>query len=68
MSGVVANRAAALWLINDLVHLAMGEVTRLLLIRAMAAMLVTVVLMTAMQPQTRGYSHAAIDQTFGLSP
>lgn len=64
----VAALAAALWLINDLVHLAMGDVTRPLLIRAMAAMLLTVVLMTFMQQQTRGYSHAVIDQTFGLSP
>jgi hypothetical protein len=46
----------------------MGDVTRPLLIRAMAAMLLTVVLMTFMQQQTRGYSHAVIDQTFGLSP
>jgi len=49
----LASLAAALWLINDLVHVAMGELTRGLLIRAMTAMLITVVLMTAMQQQTR---------------
>jgi hypothetical protein len=44
---------AALWLINDLVHVAIGEVARPIVTRAMAAMLVTVILMTAMQQQTR---------------
>jgi hypothetical protein len=49
----VASLAAALWLINELLHISMGETTRPRLIRAMTAMLVTVVLMTAMQQQTR---------------
>jgi hypothetical protein len=44
---------AAFWLVNDLVKVAMSEVSRSLLIRVMAAMLVTVLLMTAMQRQTR---------------
>ena len=50
---LVGGLTAALWLINELVHLSAGESTRPLLVRAMAAMLVTVVLMTAMQQQTR---------------
>jgi hypothetical protein len=50
----IASLGTALWLINELVHVAMGELTRGLLIRAMTAMLITVVLMTAMQQQTRG--------------
>jgi hypothetical protein len=49
----VGGLSAALWLINELVHLSAGELTRPLLVRAMAAMLVTIVLMTAMQQQTR---------------
>jgi hypothetical protein len=44
---------ASLWLLNELVHVSLGEVTRPLLVRAMAAMLVTVTLMTTMQQQTR---------------
>lgn len=57
---------AALWLINELMHVSLGEMARPLLIRAMAAMLVTVVLMTAMQQQARiksqvpGRPHAGI--------
>src|SRR5205823_3458509 len=49
----VAALVAALWLIHELVHVSFGEATRPALIRAMTAMLVTVVLMTAMQQQTR---------------
>ena len=46
---------AAFWLVSDLVKVAMSEVSRGLLIRVMAAMLVTVLLMTAMQRQTRSF-------------
>jgi hypothetical protein len=49
----VAALGAAFWLMNDLAQIAMGEVTRGLLTRAVAAMVVTVGLMTAMQMQTR---------------
>jgi hypothetical protein len=44
---------SALWLLRELVGVAWGEMTRPALIRAMAAMLVTVALMTAMQQQVR---------------
>jgi hypothetical protein len=44
---------AAFWLMNDLAQIAMGEVTRGLLTRAVIAMVVTVSLMTGMQLQTR---------------
>jgi hypothetical protein len=50
---LVAALGAALWLLNDLVHVSMGEMNRPLLVRAMTAMLVTVTLMTAMQQYTR---------------
>jgi hypothetical protein len=43
----------ALWLLNELAKLAMGEIGRLLLMRTVAAMLFTVTLMTGMQLQTR---------------
>lgn len=52
----VAAIGAALWLLNDLAQLGMGEVNRPLLIRAMTAMLITVTLMTGMQLQTRSKS------------
>jgi hypothetical protein len=45
--------AAALWLINDLVHISLGELSRSILMRAMTAMLLTVLLMTAMQQLAR---------------
>jgi hypothetical protein len=45
--------AAALWLIRELVGVALGDGTRPALVRCMTLMLVTVVLMTAMQQQTR---------------
>jgi hypothetical protein len=41
----------ALWLVRELAAVAMGETTRAVLIRAIAAMLVVVTLMTAMQRQ-----------------
>ncbi|HEY2416243.1 MAG TPA: hypothetical protein VGI40_28640 [Pirellulaceae bacterium] len=50
---------AALWLVNDLAQLGMGEVSRPLLIRAMTAMVVTVVLMTGMQVQTQSINTGA---------
>lgn len=49
----VAALAAAFWLMNDLAQIAMGEVTRSGLTRAVAAMVLTVLLMTGMQLQTR---------------
>jgi hypothetical protein len=45
--------AAALWLIRELVNVALGDGTRPALIRVMALMLTTVVLMAAMQQHTR---------------
>jgi len=53
---LVGAMGASLWLINDLAQLGMGEVNQPLLVRAMAAMLVTVTLMTGMQQQTRAKS------------
>ena len=50
---LVAALGAALWLLNELVHISMGEMNRPLLVRAMTAMLVTVTLMTAMQQHIR---------------
>jgi hypothetical protein len=50
---LVSALAAALWLINDLVHISFGETKRALLIWAIVAMLATVVLMTAMQQYAR---------------
>lgn len=50
---LVGSLAAALWLINELVHITLGEPTKPLLQRATVAMLATIVLMTAMQQHTR---------------
>jgi hypothetical protein len=50
---LIASLLAALWLINELVHVATGESSRAALVRAMSALLVTIVLMTAMQRQAR---------------
>jgi hypothetical protein len=50
---LLASLLAAFWLVNDLVRVSMGEVTRSLLVRVMTAMLVTVVLMTAMQREAK---------------
>jgi hypothetical protein len=49
----VASLLAALWLLNDLSQLALGEFSRRLAIRSMIAMLVTIILMTLMQQQSR---------------
>jgi len=49
----VASLLAAFWLLNDLALLALGEFSRRLAIRSMIAMLVTVILMTIMQQQSR---------------
>jgi hypothetical protein len=46
---LLASILAALWLLNDLAQLAFGDFSRRLAIRAMVAMLVTVLLMTLMQ-------------------
>lgn len=51
---LVASLLAAFWLINDLVQIALGEPTKGLIQRTFAALLITVILMTAMQQQTRG--------------
>lgn len=45
--------AVSLWLIRELVSVALGDATKATLIRVMALMLATVVLMTAMQQHTR---------------
>ena len=45
--------AAALWLIRELVNVSLGDGTRPALVRVMALMLMTVVLMTAMQQHAR---------------
>jgi hypothetical protein len=49
----VAAMAAALWLINELAQISLGENTRPRLIRAMAAFVATVLLMVAMQQRSR---------------
>jgi hypothetical protein len=49
----VGGVAAALWLINDLAHLSLGEFRRGLVARAIMAMGLTVLLMTAMQAVAR---------------
>jgi hypothetical protein len=49
----VGAMTAALWLVNDLIHISLGETTRALMIRAIVAMLITVVFMTAMQQHAR---------------
>jgi hypothetical protein len=51
----IAALLAAFWLISDLARIAMGESTKPILIRAMTAMLVTVMLMTAMQEHSRPF-------------
>jgi len=55
----IGSLLATFWLISDLVKVALNEVTRFLLIRVMAAMLVTILLMTAMQRQSRVVHPAA---------
>jgi hypothetical protein len=45
--------AAALWLMRELVNVALGDATRSALIKSMVLMLVTVTLMTVMQQYTR---------------
>lgn len=49
----VTSLGTALWLLNDLAQLAFSDFSRRLAIRAMIAMLVTVVLMTMMQQHAR---------------
>jgi hypothetical protein len=49
----LASLIAALWLLNELAQLALGEFNRRLALRAMIAMVLTVVLMTIVQQQTR---------------
>jgi hypothetical protein len=44
---------AAFWLVSDLMKVALGDVARPMLIRVMTAMLLTVILMTALEQQTR---------------
>jgi hypothetical protein len=50
---LIAALIAALWLMRELAGVAMGDVGRPVLIRTMAAMLVTVMLMSAMQQAAR---------------
>lgn len=49
----MASIAAALWLMRELVNVALGDGTRPALIKSMTLMLVTVTLMTAMQQHAR---------------
>jgi len=49
----LASLVSVFWLLRELVGVAMGESSRLALIRAMGAMLLTVMLMTAMQQAAR---------------
>jgi len=49
----VGSLAAALWLMSELGYVALGETSRPNLLRAMAALLITIFLMTALQRQTR---------------
>jgi hypothetical protein len=65
---LVAALGAALWLLNELVHISMGEMNRPLLVRAMTAMLVTVTLMTAMKQQTRMRTQSPNEKTIGARP
>ena len=50
---LVGSLTAAFWLTRELASIALGETARPILIRSMAALLVTVVLMTGLQRQTR---------------
>ena len=50
----IGSLAAALWLMRELVNVALGDGTRPAIIRSMVLMLVTVTLMTAMQQHARG--------------
>ena len=50
---LVSSLVAVFWLLRELVNVALGETTRPVLVRAMAAMLVTVVLMTGVLQATR---------------
>lgn len=59
---LVGSLCAALWLARELAGVALGETGRPALIRAMTALLVTVVLMTAMQRQTRA-AHSLTEST-----
>ncbi len=65
---LVAALGAALWLVNELVHISLGETNRPLLVRAMTAMLLTVTLMTAMQQQTRLRTQSPIELNIGAHP
>jgi hypothetical protein len=51
---LIAAVLAAFWLVSDLAKIAMRETHPRMLARAILAMIVTVVLMTALQQQTRG--------------
>jgi hypothetical protein len=64
---LVASLGTALWLINELVHVSFGDVKRTRLMSALAAMVVTVVLMTAMQQESRSSSRLQAPNT-GESP
>jgi hypothetical protein len=50
---LVGSLAAAFWLLRELVNVSLGDTTRAVLIRAMAAMLITVVLMAGLLQATR---------------
>jgi hypothetical protein len=62
---LLSSLTAALWLTRELASVALGETARAVLIRAMTALLITVVLMTGMQRQTRATHVAAQGSSTG---
>jgi hypothetical protein len=67
----IGSLTAALWLTRELASVALGETARPVLIRSMAALLITVLLMTAMQRQTRPHrprNHSAAVHHAALLP
>ena len=50
----VAALLSALWLARELTNLALGDVSRLMRVRCIVAMIVTIALMTGMQQASRG--------------
>jgi hypothetical protein len=57
----IAAVGCSLWLMGDLAHVAFGETARSRLWRAIAAMLITVIFMTAMQHLARGFPVTMIE-------
>jgi hypothetical protein len=65
---LVASLLAALWLVNELVYISMGEAAPAVLRRAIIAMLITVSLMTALQQQARSVVQLPNSSGQGNSP